>query len=219
MLLRIFLSLILIQFSSCAFFVGSTLKDKKIEELINYLKGTGEGKGRLGINHHQYLFGFEAALKENHDWILAANIPLHGEEILLLKNLSQEKVAGDLEESLEARIEKGIADYLRSQKKSPKLAKIFLIELRRLMRLVLHAKLNLKVTCHGNECKIGNSSYVVEAKSEELSFKKLLSSDFEIEYIAQNLTGSIFRRGNIFLHSKKPSQTQETLLSLELFWN
>jgi hypothetical protein len=209
----------MMQFSSCALFQGTNLSDKKVEELVDYLKGTGEGKGRLGINQHQYLFGFEAVLKENHDWILAANIPLHGEELLILRDLRKAKVADNEGESLEARIENGIADYLKSQKKSPKLAKLFLVELRQMMRLVLHKEIGEKVSCHHNECKIGDSVYLVEAKSQQLSIKKILPSDFEIEYIAQNLTDSIFRRGNIFLHSKTSSQPREPLLSLELFWN
>ena len=218
MLSRIYLLILFVTVSSCSLFRSQNIQEKKIEDLVSYLQGTGEGKGRLGINRQQYLFGFDALLKENNDWILAANIPLHGEEVLMLRNLEKVSVDEDKADGLEIRIQQGISDYLKSQKQSPHLSKDFLLELRTIMRLILHKKLGLELSCSQKECRIGEAIYQVEATSKQLSLKRSLSKDFEIEFTAMNLTESIFRRSNIYLHSKNKSSSALTLLSLELFW-
>jgi hypothetical protein len=219
MLSRIYALILLLSLTSCSLFKSQNIQSKKTEDLVSYLQGTGEGKGRLGIGQQKYLFSFDAILKENSDWILAANIPLHGEEVLRLQNLKTvngEESDGD---GLELRIEQGISSYLKSQKQSPELAKTFLQELRNIMRLVLHKKLDLQAICSESECRIGETIYQVEATSKQLSLKKSLSEDYEIELIAMNLTDSIFQRSSVFLHSKNKSSSSPTLLSLELFWN
>jgi len=185
---RLNLILILLTLSSCALFKSQNIQDKKIQELVSYLKGTGEGKGRLGINQQQYLFSFDALLKENNDWLLAANIPLHGEEVLMLRNLKKATVDEGEKDGLEIRIEQGISDYLKSKKQSPELAKTFLQELRTIMRLVLHEELKIEVRCSQKECLIGEVAYQVEATSKQLSLKKSLSDGYEIEFAAMNLT-------------------------------
>jgi len=215
---RISLLFIILILTSCSLFKSQNIQDKKIEELVSYFKGVGEGKGRLGINRQQYLFSFDALLKENNDWMLAANIPLHGEEVLVLRNLKKKNVDDSEKDGLAIRIEQGIIDYLKSQKQSPELAELFLLELRGIMRLVLHKKLQLKIFCTQQECRMGDAIYQVEATSKQLSLKKSLSDDFEIEFTAMNLTDSIFHRSNIFLHSKIKSNPTPTLISLELFW-
>ena len=219
MLSRISLILLLLVISSCSLFKNQNIQDQKIDKLMAYLQAEGEGKGRLGINQNQYLFSFEALLKENNDWLLAANIPLHGEEILMFPDLSQESIDSDSEDGLELRIERGIAEYLKSKKQSPELARTFLIELRRIMRLVLHKKLNRAVTCSATECQMDGVVYQVGATSKQLSLKKSVSDEYEIEFAALNLTDSIFHRTNVFLHSKNKSSSSSPLLSLELFWN
>jgi hypothetical protein len=218
MLCRIFLLTLLLALSSCAHFKSQNIQDKKIEDLLTSLQGTGEGKGRLGINRQQYLFGFDAVLNENNDWILAANIPLHGEEVLKLQDLKQEEVDEGMKDGLEIRIQQGISEYFKSQKQGPELGKTFLLELRRIMRLVLHKKLGLPVECSKTECRLGKAIYQVEATSKQLSLKKSLSDEYEIEFTAMNLTGPIFGRSNVFLHSKNKSFITPTVLSLELFW-
>lgn len=210
--------LFLFLFSACSHLKSQKIQNEKNDILMTYLQGVGEGRGRLGVNGHQYLFSFDALLKENNDWILAANIPLHGEEVLLLSNLKKEKNGVEDISGLEVRIEQGIGEYLKSQKKSPRLAQVFLSELRSLMRLVLHQKLALNVECSETECKMGESIYQVKTKNQEISLKKSLDSEFEIEYVAMNLTDSIFKRSNVFLHSKNKKSSTPTLLSLELFW-
>jgi hypothetical protein len=219
MLSRLYILVLLFALSACSLFQNQNIQDKKIEDLLSSLQGTGEGKGRLGINRQQYLFSFDALLKENNDWLLAANIPLHGEEILVLPNLSSENELGSGHNDLGLRIEEGIRSYLKSQKQSPALAKTFLLELRTIMRLVLHKKLHLEIICAQKVCSLGDAVYQVEATSKQLSLKKSLSDEYEFEFAAMNLTNSIFRRSSIFLHSKNKQSAPSTLLSLELFWN
>jgi hypothetical protein len=79
--------------------------------------------------------------------------------------------------------------------------------------------LGLEVICLEQECHLGEAVYRVEASSKQLSLKKSLFDEYEIEFAAMNLTNSIFRRSSIFLHSKNKQSTPSTLLSLELFWN
>lgn len=219
MLSRINFLILLFIFSSCSLSKGQNVQDKKMETLLTYLNGEGEGKGRLGIGQNQYLFGFEAFLKDQKDWILAASIPLHGEEIIRLQNLKAVVSDETYDEGLELRIERGLTEYLRSRKQSPEVGHLFLKELRQLMRFVLHQKLGVKVACTQTECKMDESLYQVKVTGQQINLKKSLNADYEIEYIALNLTDSIFKRSNIFLHSKNKSQAQAPLLSLELFWN
>lgn len=219
MLSRIFAFCILLMFSSCALFKSANIQDKKIEELLSFLPAEGEGRGRLGLHSNQYLFGFEAVLKENKDWLLAANIPLHGEEILLFPDLQKTESLNETTDGLELRIERGISDYLVSQKKSPALGKTFLLELRGIIRLVLHRQLGEKVTCSKEECRFGENIYQVKSSSEQLALKKSIGQEYEIEFVALNLKGSHFKRTSIFLHSQNRASSAPSLLSLELFWN
>lgn len=85
MLSRIYLLILFVTVSSCSLFRSQNIQEKKIEDLVSYLQGTGEGKGRLGINRQQYLFGFDALLKENNDWILALIFPFMAKKSLCLE--------------------------------------------------------------------------------------------------------------------------------------
>ena len=217
MLSRVYSLFFLVLRTSCSLFQSQNIQNEKVETLINYIEGEGEGRGRLGINQHQYLISYEAVLKENHDWILAASIPLHGEEVLLLRDLKQETLP-ESNEGLELRIQQGINDYLRSQNQSPELSRTFLVEFRRLMRMVFYKELGLRLDCQSNQCRLDGSVYQVEATDKQITLKKSLSEDYEIEFVATNLTDSIFKRSNVFLHSKNKSPSSTPLLSLELFW-
>ncbi len=222
MLGRFFFVFLLLSASACSLFKRSEVSDKKTIELMDSIIATGEGKGRLGIGQHQYLFNFEAVLKENSDWLLAANIPLHGEEVLVLPNLTLAD-APETDQPLELRIERGIKEYLIEQKQPPQLAESFMFELRSLMRLIMHkkvgAKLNCETTSDGkHRCGLDKLGYEAVILKEQLTLKKMLGDAYRIEYVAQNLTESIFRRGSVFLHSQKASLDSAPLLSLELFW-
>lgn len=219
MLSRIILIYFLLFFSSCALLKSEKKQQKAVEDLLTYLPAEGEGRGRLGLHSHQYLFGFESVLKENKDWILAANIPLHGEEVLIFSDLKEAESAKETLDGFELRIERGISDYLISQNKSPELGKTFLRELRALIRLVLHRQLGEKVVCSSEECQFGENIYQVNSTPERLILKKTVGPDYEIEFIALNLKDKNYKRTSIFLHSQNRASSAPALLSLELFWN
>jgi hypothetical protein len=212
---------LLFLFTSCALFKSNSIQDKKIVSLLEAVSVIGEGRGRLGIDNHQYLFSYDAVLKDQTTWILAANIPIHGEEVLVFADLLKAKVDSEGRDPLEMRIEKGIADYLRQRKKSPRLAGLFIQELRGMIRFLLNKELGLKVSCQleGKDeyCQDGQNRYLAVADAKKLSLKKNIG-DFQIEYVAQNLTESIFTKSSIYLYSENPNNQQDTLLSLELFW-
>jgi len=173
----------------------------------------------LGLGQHQYLFRFEALLKENTDWLLAINIPLHGEEVLLFPDLRSESPGQGADVGFERKLEKAIIEYLVREKKSPELAKIFIQEIRNMMRFVLHQKIGQTISCEGQACSMGDIVYQVAATPSKLSVKKVLASDYEIELAATNLTGSIFGRTSLFLQPKDRSSSTPAILSLDLFWN
>jgi hypothetical protein len=215
-----FIPFILLLFiSSCALFKTQNLETENTEQVLSFLKGEGEGKGRLGVGQHQYLFSFDAILKENTDWILAVSIPLHGEEMLILSDLKSQTELIESDQSFELRIEKGMNDLLKSEKRSPQLVKTFMRELRNLMRFVFHQKLSQKISCVEQNCSMGDSIYQVDLNQKQISVKKMIDLDYQIELVGTNLTDSIFKRTNIFLHSKTSDSRTAQILSLELFWN
>lgn len=221
MLSHIFRLIILSALTACALFKSQDIQDKKIIQLLDFVRVTGEGKGRLGIDSHQYLFSYDALLQAKTDWILAANIPIHGEEVLIFSDIKKVKSKTDGRDPLEARIEKGISDYLKQRKRSPELAKVFMQELRGIIRFLLNKDLGLVVSCQseGDEeyCQDSHNRYLVSVDAKKLSLKKSIG-EFQIEYIAQNLTESFFRKSSVYLYSKDTTNKQDTLLSLELFW-
>lgn len=221
MLSHFYSLVILFSFSSCAFLKSHNLQDKKTTQLLDSISVIGEGKGRLGIDSHQYLFSYDAVLKDKKNWILAANIPIHGEEVLIFSDMMKEQVDAEGRDALELRIERGIADYLKQRRKSPTLAKMFIQELRGIIRFLLNKELGMKISCEarsdGEYCQDGYNSYLAQTDGKKLSLKKNMG-EFQIEYAAQNLTESIFRKSSVYLYSKNTANKQDTLLSLELFW-
>jgi hypothetical protein len=204
--------------ASCALVNHPGHFQKTLPELVDSLNGEGEGRGRLGLDQHQYLFSFESFIKDNQDWILAATIPLHGEEILKFKNIrdTNDKTIG--EGTFEGRMLSGIKDFLRSQKKSPELAHKFLEEFRSIIRLILHKRLGLALNCE-TVCQFEDQIYQIELSNSHLTLKKDILKDYQIELIESNLTGSFFKRTSIFFRLKNASNSSRPLLSLELFWN
>ncbi len=199
--------------------MAHNLDEKKIEELLAYFPAEGEGRGRLSLQKNQYLFGFEALLKQNDEWILATNIPLHGEEVLKFSDLKRSQETFKIRHGMELKIEKGIGDYLIGQKKNPRLAKIFLEELRSLVRLIVHRQLGIKMNCTMSSCQIDESIYQIKSSPKQLSFKKKIQEGHEIEFVALSLKGTQFKRTSIFFRSINAADSSPPILALELFWN
>ena len=77
-------SLLLFVFVSCSLFKVSNLSDDIVLESKRVCLNA-DGNGRLLIQGHKYVFGFETLFdEENSTWQMALNFPLYGEEFIEL---------------------------------------------------------------------------------------------------------------------------------------
>jgi len=207
--------------SSCALFKGGEkIQDKDKEQLLNSFQFSGEGRGRLSLGQNQYVFNFESLLKENHDWIIGVNIPLQGEEVMILPDLKQKEMKDSEIETFEQRI--------RHEFKRVKLDKVlspekFLIELRSLVRFAQASTLNIPRKCsmHLNEfrCEMDGDIFQVSVTKGEFVIQKSLENGRSVVLEGRNLTESFFSQSNIRLYvSERDFQKKNSSFSLELFW-
>ncbi len=208
-------------FSSCSSPIlkkKESLKAIPVDQLLAAIQVNGEGRGRLGINDQQYVFSYEATLKENTDWYLSVAIPLHGEELMLLTELKSEYSPSRTRQSFERRIE----SLLNAQFKGGVSGKEFLLEFRRLMRFLLSAKLNLVRGCaqmgDGYQCLMSGEKYYLTVTEKNIRVSRMLTSHQTLDVVAENLTNSLFMRTNFHLTSPKATHSEEKSFSLELFW-
>lgn len=213
--------LALLLLCSCSLFKSqNTLDLKDTEKLINSVQVTGEGKGRLTLGQNQYLFSVDSVLNETNDWILAVTIPLHGEEVMILKDMKKVRVDDDESESFEKRISAEINRLNLGQKIS---GEQFIREMRSLIRFHLSSKLGLKRNCSMQQsdliCELGIEKFRVNLKKDVLHVENISYEGSGLKLIAANLTGPIFTKTTITLSSEKPhSPSSKSALQLELFW-
>lgn len=202
MLGRIISLSILITLSSCALFGGKkSLQGKSITEVLDSIQMEGEGKGRLSLDQHQYLFSYEAGLNETQDWLLGMQVPLHGEEVLTFADLKKKEATSPVV-------------YQTSLKISRERFDEFGAALRSLLRLVMSAKLGLHRSCSENLCEVDGEKFEIQMADGEVQVNKKLSQGYVLRLVAENLTGPVFKRSNFSLHS----QNKHSEMALELFW-
>lgn len=209
--------------SSCALFKTSpSLKTKDSEKLLDSVKMTGEGRGRLTLGQSQYVFSVDSVLKEedSFDWILAVAIPLHGEEVMILPDLRKSQIVDEETESFEERIEK---EFQRLKLNEKLTSQQFLKELRSLIRFGLAKKLGLVRDCKAQQmefiCELDGEKFVIEVMEKELNINKSLGPQNRIQLVAKNLTDSFFEQTDIRLYSNEKEMLKKTSsFSLELFW-
>lgn len=207
--------------TSCALFKSApSLKSENKLKLLDAVRLTGEGRGRLSLGTSQYVFSFESLMKENTDWLLAVSIPLHGEEVMVLPELKQKTMPVSELESFEARIDREF-----NQRKLDKVltSEEFLKEFRLLVRFNLAKSWGQKPDCaeQGEDmiCELDGEKFLVQVTEKEISIIRLLGKGRSLVLNAQNLTKSFFDRTDIRLYSSEShSQKKESSLSLELFW-
>lgn len=207
--------------ASCALFKGQpTLKNQDQEKLLNSVKILGEGTGRLGLGQSSYLFSVDSILKENHDWILAVTIPLHGEEVMIFPNLKQ-KVATEGEmQSFEQRIER---DFKKVGLNKIVSTEEFLKALRSLIRFNLAPVWGGKRNCKAHQkhmiCELDGEEFTVTTTDRELNINKSLGQGRMLQLDAKNLTDSFFEQTDIRLYSNEADSVKKnSSFSLELFW-
>ena len=188
--------------------------------LLEAVQLTGEGRGRLTLGESQYLFGFESALQDNYDWILGVEIPLHGEEIMILSDLRRKTIKDPKVESFEARIAK---DYRRLKLDKILSTEEFIREFRSLVRFNEAKKLGLHRICSAPSvdmvCELDGEKYLVTTTDKEFYISKPLKRGAMIVLSGAVLTKSFFERTHLRLYSQKENFAQKkSALSLELFW-
>ncbi len=182
------------------------------------MKIVGEGRGRLSFKQQQYLFSFDAVLKENKDWIFAAIIPLHGEEVLVLRSLDQTQIAQKSARSLEARIEQELALESKDE-----MAESFMQDLRSLNSFLLASELGHQRICHESspevyQCTFKESQFQLFVTDKDIRVKKITRSPYVLEVHAQNLTDSFFTKTSYHFYSREIGPELGSHLDLELFW-
>lgn len=207
--------------TSCALFKGQpTLKNQDTEKLLNSVKITGEGTGRLGLGQSSYLFSVDSILKENHDWILAVTIPLQGEEAMIFPNLKQKDATDEEVQSFEMRIARefkkvGLNKILTTEE--------FQKALRSLVRFNLGPAWGAKRNCKAHQshliCELDGEEFKVSTTDRELNITKSMGQGRSLTLDAKNLTDSFFEQTDIRLYSNEADLVKKnSSFSLELFW-
>lgn len=176
---------------------------KSTNDLLASLRVTGEGRGRLGAEGHEYVVSLEAIVKDQDTYLLALNIPTRGEEVLELKNLRSPVASVNEVQSFQKRMKNAL---------NPK----FLIGMRSLIRLALSGDLKLPVKCSPSECRLGAEVFQVSRSKEKLLIEKTFDDGSKIQMEGENLTDTIFSRTNFRLIT--PSLPREKM-SFEFFWS
>lgn len=176
---------------------------KNISKEIENVCFSAEGKGRLEIAGHKYVFDFESELEEeNKKWLIALEFPLYGQEIIEIdwSNPKKAKLLGDLENKL-LREKNGI---------DPKQLNRFMSHWAMFIHEVVLMKKNSKL--------INDAKYAWSIDSDKLVAKWSKNTKINDE---QKFTGSFFNPKNeffsrmtILLESKS---TQQNNFKLEMF--
>lgn len=207
--------------SSCSLFQAKpTLKQEDSLELLDKVKLTGEGRGRLTLDQNKYLFSVDSVLNERQDWILAVSIPLHGEEVMILPDIKKNAVENEEMESFEARIQK---EFQRLKMSKTFTGDQFLKELRSMIKFILSPSWGEKRNCAtGQEvhfCLQDGQKFIIKTNHDELVVKKIINKKISLELEARNLTESFFNQTNIRLYfSEREADQRVSSFSLELFW-
>ena len=211
----------LLLFSGCALFKGTTsLKNQDKQKLLEAVKVTGEGKGRLSLGQNQYVFSVDSILNEDKDWILAVAIPLHGEEVMILPDLRKSFVTNAETETFEQRIKR---EFRARRLERAISSDEFLKELRSLIRFIQGKDLGLTRHCDAQKdemlCTLDGEKYLVSATEKKFYIQKFLGKGKTLEVVAKNLTDSFFSNTDFHLYTNGTEFTQrEPAFSLELFW-
>lgn len=197
-----------------------TLENKDSIKLLDSVRITGEGKGRLTLGKSQYVFSVDSVLKENFDWILAVTIPLHGEEVMILPNLKEKVVVDEVVESFEERIE---SEFKRLKISKDLSSEKFIEELRSLVRFNLSSSWGQKKNCKAQQsemiCDFDGDQFIVTTNKGELLITKSLGQEKTLQLVAKNLTESIFKQTDIRLYTNTTDrEKKQSSFSLELFW-
>jgi hypothetical protein len=212
--LLVFLFLLL---SSCSSF--EKVKSTNVDELLNSIKVTGEGKGRISTPQGQHLFSCDAILKEDHTWILSIMIPLQGEELMILPQLEKKIPSDQTMDKFEWRI----GEELKKVDIHHKLKPNQVIQgIHSMLRFVLGRELKLPRDCFIDNnvylCDLENEKFIIEKKETSALISYELNEDYKMVLVAENLTNSFFGRTSFYVISKTKNYKFDSIIALEFFW-
>ena len=213
--------LLLFFISSCSFLKGTpSLKTIDTDRLLNSIKLTGEGKGRLTLGQSQHVFSVDSVLNEDLDWIFAVSIPLHGEEVMILSDIKSHQMKFSEVSSFEERIAK---EFQRLKLNKILTTEKFMKELRLLIRFGLSPQWGQKRDCKPQQnetvCELDGEKFIVHVLDTEIKIKKLLGQGKSLQIVAKNLTDSFFQKTDIILFLNDDQEVKKVSpFSLEIFW-
>lgn len=184
------------------------------------LQLVGEGRGRLGLDQNQYVFSYEALLKDEDDWVLAVSVPLHGEEVMVLSDLRTDSPDLSTTQSFEARLQREIDHRFRGRNVN---GKQYVNTLRTMVRFLLAPQLGLDRKCEKTakaeySCQLNKVEFQIIVEKSKIRIKKIVSQTHHLELVGENLTEPFFGRTNFLLLSDKSVSRPAPVMSLELFW-
>jgi hypothetical protein len=212
---------ILFFISSCSFLKSSpSLKLIETDKLLDSVKLTGEGKGRLTLGQSQHVFSVDSILNENNDWIFAVTIPLHGEEVMILSDIKSRQMPSYEASSFEARIAN---EFHRLKLHKFITTEKFMRELRYLIRFGLSKQWGQKRDCNpqqnGLTCILDEEKFLISVSDAEITIKKILGNGQSLQIVAKNLTDSFFQKTDIlFFLNELDEKKKSSPFSLEIFW-
>jgi hypothetical protein len=194
---------------SCSTFRTSHLENLSTEKKVQLLSILGEGKGRLSVQKQNYLFDVDALMKAD-SWLLVATIPLHGEEVLELKDLKRKTLSQRPRDSFERRVTHAVEEMYPGKAYGQR----FTRELRSLVRLVLAPTLGLKRYCEKELCVLEGESFEVQTVKNSLTLTRQDENGFRISFQGENPQDTHFEK----LTFKIISPENLNVLTLEFFW-
>jgi len=207
--------------SSCSFLKGTpSLKTIDTDRLLNSVKLTGEGRGRLTLGQGQHVFSVDSVINEEHDWIFAVSIPLHGEEVMILSDIKSHQMNLSEVSSFEERIAN---EFQRLKLNKILTTEKFMKELRLLIRFGLSSQWGQKRDCKPQQnetvCDLDGEKFIVQVLDTEIKIKKLLGQGKSLQIVAKNLTDSFFQKTDIILFLNDDQEVKKVSpFSLEIFW-
>ena len=173
----------------------------------------------MGVDQQNYLFSFEAVLKET-DWVLAVAVPLHGEEVMILNSMDKKDSPSATAGSFEARLERELRERLPGNDLKNR---SFTHEIRSFIRFILAEKLSVLRSCRQLTsekflCFLDDEKFELFLSPQKVRILKELSDEYQFELTAENLKGSFFQRTNFLLNRPMRTAQDRNLMSLELFW-
>jgi len=187
--------------------------------LLKKTKITGLGKCRLTILQQQDLFSCEALMQNLNTWLLSISVPLRGEELMILPGLDHEILHKKILDDFEFRI----AEKMKHKKEFKNLSASQVLQgFHSSVRFLQSEELRLNRKCYqeGKQtiCKVGDNFFGLSIVRNKLVISSQ-DKNLKFDVVAENLTSSDFKKTSFFLYHTGAKNSDNPLISFEIFWN